>query len=233
MTQPTPQELDRLEQQANVRLQWIKDVRDGREVKVEHLDCGEWFHTKTPAWAVCSDYRLIYPEAKKREPKLGDKIMVRDFNDLSWYKTTFGGFSKPRGPQVRSYSGMEWDEWKFPDDPDPVPAQYDASTHYLCGACGKVHKLDKSCPDDRVITAPISEPKKRVPLTAEDWKGVWWVREGIDRAYMVTTYDATGIGFVRMNQQRLFSFTDLIHGGWLRSQDGVTWSECSKLSEEV
>lgn len=115
----SPQELDRLEQQAKVRLQWIKDVRDGKEVVVESLqDTQQWMDV-TPSWDARHTYRLSYPSTpKERVPVRGDTLLFRDDEMEKWYEATFRGFNATGNPV--SLSGLIWNHWKFPDEPEQV-----------------------------------------------------------------------------------------------------------------
>lgn len=218
------QELDRLEQQANVRLQWIKDVREGRGVQVYSVrgnSLMDWSLDDHPKWDVDFDYKLIYPEAKKREPNLEDIIMVSDCG-MKWNYASFNHF---KGDKVYtssrgSKSLLCWKYWKFPDDHDPViPDESELPT------IEQVQAVYSS------KSSPVPEPKKRVPLTAEDWKGVWWVRnKGFEKGCvrLVTSVSQTILSFESAVLRHEHMMDD-----YERSQDGVTWIECSKLSEEV
>lgn len=70
---------------------------------------------------------------------------------------------------------------------------------------------------------PITKPKKTVPLEAEDWRGIWWVREGhIFRLVTAVT------PFRIWASNLCYSHKVMADSGYERSQDQITWTPCSK-----
>lgn len=77
------------------------------------------------------------------------------------------------------------------------------------------------------IRVPIPKPKKTVPLEAEDWKGIWWIKDPCDESTcyrLVTEVGDSGVG----SRANWSGYQFMMNKDWLRSQDCVTWTPCSK-----
>jgi hypothetical protein len=73
--------------------------------------------------------------------------------------------------------------------------------------------------------------KKKVPLTAEDWKGLWFFRYDFwasKRFELVTSVDCEGFS---ANSSRFLYWDEIVEKG-LRSRDCVEWLPCYKEVEE-
>jgi len=75
---------------------------------------------------------------------------------------------------------------------------------------------------------PNCKPEpKRVPLTLEDWKGIWWLRrDPISVEWMVVGFGEDGL---RISNGDWKHFRELLAQNWQRSTDREHWTECSKL----
>lgn len=70
---------------------------------------------------------------------------------------------------------------------------------------------------------PTTKPRKTVPLEAEDWKGIWWIRQG-DVIRLVTAVTPYRIWTCNLD----YSHKGIADFGYERSRDGINWELCSK-----
>lgn len=130
MTPTEAQELDRLQKNITVLQAWLDSKMKGVDVQVqargkEYSQEDMWGQpTNTPAWSFyATDYRLFYPKPiEKRVPKKGDIILVGNME--VWSPRFFIRFGDHNDVFASLYldmtNGIYWNNWKFPDDPDPV-----------------------------------------------------------------------------------------------------------------
>lgn len=80
----------------------------------------------------------------------------------------------------------------------------------------------------------LAPQKKTAPLGPEDWDGVWWVSDYADGSsrYMVTSVHPTSVSLIKSGGVSERSFIRLMASEYQRSQDGKTWTPCSKEVEE-
>lgn len=250
-------QLDHLESQAKILLEYIEAKRKGRKVKVEwysHAGWKEHWDFEVGAVDLKCSYRLIYTE-EKRVPKKGDKILVKLGKDAHYSHMTVSNWYNHYidvdfGETFLRLKPYEF-EWKWPDDPSPEKVEESPTItkakeriveHYKQREeeGEKIEKKLWPLPswEDAARMYDQARSKKLVPLEAKDWVGgVWWIKkkEWLEGFYMVIGVSKNLIVFNTINDE-LYperSNQELMEQDWLRSRDCISWTPCSKESEEV